>query len=456
MKKNFTSALVFFFIAMSLRIHGQDISSIVYQVEYSMNKGDWHEARKVITNYYKALPVSGATNAQIADKKELQRLEFRVDAVIRLEEASYAQISNRPTIKSCEEYLNTYPFGKYRIDVQWAKAKVLDTILSYTEFITQNPTSPFVSEARAKLVSFEEGSIDKARRNNTIFTYQEYLTNYPSGAYVKEAQQKIAEIKEEEAFKLAQSTNTVSAYERYLASYPSGKYAIDVQNTIEKTYLEAGNTYFLQKNWSSAVASYQTFVDKFPTSASRALAEQRIKTANLKIKLAPQSMTYLSFERDNLSQIGFGIGSFTKAGGGFYYKLRVTKDMFGRGGFLYTIDGDGYTSTPTESRLTNDVQYNNMGILMGFNFKIYNPISAYVGGGILNEALYYESDEYDFDTGGYKRTVWLKYTETQLTKFIGEAGIVANVLQKGIAKAGITYYEKKVYFHFGLGVKIGK
>ncbi|MFN3588581.1 MAG: tetratricopeptide repeat protein [Spirosomataceae bacterium] len=456
MRKKFIFILVLCVASTFFRLNAQEVTSVVYQVERFMNKGNWHEARNTITNFYKTLPTSGLSETQTSVRNELQRLEFRVDAVIRLEEASYAQISNQASMKECDVYLNTYPYGKYRVEVQWAKAKLLNTISGYTEFITLNPFSTLANDARTRLAAFEEGSIEKARKSNSIVAFQEYLSNYPSGIYVKEARQKVGEIKEEEAFKLAQSTNTVAAYERYLASFPTGKYALDVQNIIEKVYLEAGNTYFLQKNWSSAIASYQTLVDKFPSSSSRLFVEQRIKSANRKISFAPKSMTYLSFERDNLSQIGFGIGSFTKAGGGFYYKVRVTKDMFGRGGILYTIDEDGYTSTLTESRLTGDVQYNNMGILMGFNFKIYNPVSAYVGGGVLNEALYYESDEYEFGSGNYKRTVWLKYTETQLTKFIGEAGIVANVLQKGIAKVGITYYEKEVYFHFGLGVKIGK
>ncbi|MFN3783291.1 MAG: tetratricopeptide repeat protein [Spirosomataceae bacterium] len=456
MKKSFTIIFLLLFVSINSLVFAQEVTSVAYQVERFMNKGNWHEARKTITNFYKTLPVSGLTEEQAAEKKEVQRLEFRVDAVIRLEEASYAQISNQATIKDCDTYLATYPFGKYRVEVQWAKAKLVNTVSGYSEFISQNLTSSFAEEAKGKLASFEKGSIEKARSQNTAMAFQDYLNAYPTGIYAKEAQGKIVELREEEAFNLAQSTNTVAAYERFLVSFPTGKYALDVQNTIEKTYLEAGNTYFLQKNWPSAVASYQTFVDKFPSSSSRSFVEQRIKSANRKISFAPQSMTYLSFERDNLSQIGLGVGSITENGGGFYYKIRLTKDMFGRGGILYTVDGDGYTSTSTESRLTGDVQYNNMGILMGFNFKIYNPISAYVGGGVLNEALYYESDEYDFDTGSYKRTVWLRYTETQLTKFIGEAGIVANVLQKGIAKMGITYYEKEVYFHFGLGVKIGK
>lgn len=456
MRKNFTFLLVFFVASTFTRLHAQEVTSVGYQVEKLMNKGNWHEARKTITNFYKTLPASGLTEEQAAEKKEVQRLEFRVDAVIRLEEASYTQLSNQASIKECEIYLTTYPFGKYRVEVQWIRAKLLNTISAYTEFITLNPLSTLANDARTKLAAFEDSSIEKARKSNSVSTFQEYLNAYPTGVYAKEAQGKILELREDEAFKLAQSINTVSAYEQFLASFPAGKYALDVQNTIEKIYLEAGNTYFLQKNWSSAVASYQTFVDKFPSSSSRSFVEQRIKSANRKISFAPQSMTYLSFERDKLSQIGVGIGSLTESGGGFYYKIRLTKDMFGRGGILYTVDGDGYTSTSTESRLTGDVQYNNMGILMGFNFKIYNPVSAYVGGGVLNEALYYESDEYAFDTGSYKRTVWLRYTETQLTKFIGEAGIVANVLQKGIAKMGITYYEKEVYFHFGLGVKIGK
>jgi outer membrane protein assembly factor BamD (BamD/ComL family) len=456
MRKKFIFILVFFVASTFSRLNAQEVTSVVYQVERFMNKGNWHEARKTLTDFYKTLPVSGLSEAQISVRNELQRLEFRVDAVIRLEEANYAQISNQASVKECDVYLNTYPFGKYRVEVQWAKAKLLNTISGYTEFITLNPFSALANDARTRLAAFEEGSIEKARKSNSLVAFQEYLSNYPSGVYVKEAQQKVTELREEEAFKLAQSTNTIAAYERFLANYPTGKYASDVQNTMEKTYLDAGNAYFLQKNWSYAITSYQAFVDKFPSSSSRLFVEERIKSANRKISFAPQSMTYLSFERDNLSQIGLGIGAITKNGGGFYYKIRFTKDMFGRGGILYTIDGDGYTSTLTESRLTNDVQYNNMGIMMGFNFKIYNPISAYVGGGVLNEALYYESDEYEFGSGSYKRTVWLKYTETQLTKFIGEAGIMANVLQKGIAKAGITYYEKEVYFHFGLGVKIGK
>lgn len=59
MRKNFTFLLVFFVASTFTRLHAQEVTSVGYQVEKLMNKGNWHEARKTITNFYKSLPASG-------------------------------------------------------------------------------------------------------------------------------------------------------------------------------------------------------------------------------------------------------------------------------------------------------------------------------------------------------------------------------------------------------------
>ena len=45
----------------------------------------------------------------------------------------------------------------------------------------------------------------------------------------------------------------------------------------------------------------------------------------------------------------------------------------------------------------------------------------------------------------------MKNTDQQSYKFVGEGGVAINLLNRGILKVGISYYEKKMIPQFGLG-----
>jgi hypothetical protein len=88
---------------------------------------------------------------------------------------------------------------------------------------------------------------------------------------------------------------------------------------------------------------------------------------------------------------------------------------------------------------------------MGINIPVYNPLWLYIGGGVLNRGLYLEAKEYD-NSNNFLKTRWMKNTDQQSYKFVGEAGIAANILNKGIIKVGFSYYERKIIPQFGIGI----
>jgi hypothetical protein len=73
--------------------------------------------------------------------------------------------------------------------------------------------------------SRQESGWRDAAGEDSIAAYEQYLQEYPAGAHARKALARIAELKEQEAWALANRLRTPEAWQRYLGEWPTGRHA---------------------------------------------------------------------------------------------------------------------------------------------------------------------------------------------------------------------------------------
>ncbi len=97
----------------------------------------------------------------------------------------------------------------------FAAAQDADNIETYEQFLSENPTSRYRTQAEGRL---EELLLDAARAQADLAGFDAYLERFPKGALHEKA---IAE-RRAHLFDWADETDTSEAWEKYLAEYPTG------------------------------------------------------------------------------------------------------------------------------------------------------------------------------------------------------------------------------------------
>jgi len=96
---------------------------------------------------------------------------------------------------------------------------------------------------------------NKAKEINTIKAYQEFLQKYPQGDFSEKVRMILANME----FQLARQTNTIEAFEAYLTKYTDSEHSKEANNIL--TQLE-----FNQAIEINTPIAYKTFVEKYPKS----------------------------------------------------------------------------------------------------------------------------------------------------------------------------------------------
>jgi cell division septation protein DedD len=103
--------------------------------------------------------------------------------------------------------------GCSRQQSDWQKARGVNSIDSYEQFIKKYPASEFTAQAQARVKElYEERDWQKARDADTPAAYQEFLKAYPEGKWAEEARIRV------ENFSLAQAPSSAPS----APSAPSG------------------------------------------------------------------------------------------------------------------------------------------------------------------------------------------------------------------------------------------
>lgn len=83
----------------------------------------------------------------------------------------------------------------------------------------------FLAATLATGCSRQETGWRQAAKRDTVAAYEEYLGRFPAGAYSAEAHARILELREAEAWALAERVRAPEAWQRYLAAWPEGQHA---------------------------------------------------------------------------------------------------------------------------------------------------------------------------------------------------------------------------------------
>ena len=119
---------------------------------------------------------------------------------------------------------------------QYDNARKIDTISSYEEFLSKNPSGEYATLAQARI---EGLNFEKAKTENSISAYHSFIQLSNSELLKNYAKQRIETIYRN-SFLKAKEINSVEAYENYMTRYPKSNYLTDCNKRIE--YLEWSNT----------------------------------------------------------------------------------------------------------------------------------------------------------------------------------------------------------------------
>ena len=132
-----------------------------------------------------------------------EKAKYIQDNLAALENALYQKAVELNSIKACDEYLKTYPFGLHAEDVRNIK------------------------------MAIEDGPWVQTLQMNTREGYETYAHEYP-GKHTAEIAAKLEELKEDELWTGSCTKDTTESYQLYLSRYPQGKYAAEAQRRIEQ------------------------------------------------------------------------------------------------------------------------------------------------------------------------------------------------------------------------------
>lgn len=145
------------------------------------------------------------------DGRHVKEAKERID---NLDDDIWNSIKNSSAISidRLNSYKNRFPKGRHITeceekikDSEWISIQRENTIEAYQEFISKYPTSPHVSQAKARIKEIENDENDwqNACDKGSTYAYNEYMENHNDGLHVAEARKKV------EALKVNEITNNL-------------------------------------------------------------------------------------------------------------------------------------------------------------------------------------------------------------------------------------------------------
>lgn len=156
----------------------------------------------------------------------------------------------------------------------WDKARTLNSIKSYEEYLIEYPNSEFSDDAREKLdILYEQRDWENAKRKNTISEYESFIIQHPKSELKDIVLSNIKELKIKNEWRIVLNQNSIIGFENFLNKYPDSKYATIASEKLDK---------LLEKEaWSMAenlntIEGYEEFIINNSNSAFVNVANERI------------------------------------------------------------------------------------------------------------------------------------------------------------------------------------
>lgn len=171
------------------------------------------------------------------------------------------------------------------------KTKNIDSLNQFIQ--TYKSQTKYVEEA---IRIRDQISFDKAKGLNTIEAYQEYINNYPQALQVSQAKQWIkinsqkAKTKDEENdYESAKKENTLESFASFINKYPNSKYFNYAKERIEEFQYNQNISTF-------SIEELINFLTKYPLNSRHHFIYDTLKAQTLKY-LSYEGLTYISNNR---------------------------------------------------------------------------------------------------------------------------------------------------------------
>ncbi len=116
------------------------------------------------------------------------------------------------------------------------KARQVDTVQAYKEFLRKNPNSPERAQALRRL---DRLMYDRAVSADSIDSYSLYLQEFPRGRFRRRAKRR----REALSYRTARRRDRLKSYQEFLEQYPNGQYARDAKDRIELLFYQKAKRY---------------------------------------------------------------------------------------------------------------------------------------------------------------------------------------------------------------------
>lgn len=414
-----------------LTVVAQDrLKEVTNRLEYLIAIKDYQKAKKEITQFYASQPEQ-LTELNIVENYEVGRIERRVDSFIEYEDRVFSQVRSSKSISKCNDYLDDYPYGKYRDEVIKIKRELLE---------------------KEEKVDYE-----KAKNGSSEEVCRQYLAKYPSGKYRVEVNKLLVERIENNVYEKAKKENTIGAYERYIELYPYGKYATEANTIIGNAYIRFGNNHFDSKDYANAIAQYKKYLNKYPGGFRSAEAKTGIRKCER--ELNKRGANFLGLYYDKNTPYGLYFGGIKRKGASYYASLAINEDFLQTFNIDNTIDNQGITSKSILSNTFSPVQPNvvkigNFSISNGFAFPIYYPVWGYVGSGLAYVPYMQEYNVFNSFSSPPEKQFFRNTDKTEVLWYF-EGGLKVKLAKVAVLRYGIRYFADKSILHqWGLGFQL--
>ena len=265
-----------------------------------VTKTDTQEAyEKYATRYSAGIHIQ---EAQAALKEILRKIEEEKQRKIEEQEATWRSCQQSDSISDYQSYIAKYPKGRHaqeafsgidrirrkqeeiefrkKEEKLWGAFKQKGTIAAFEEYLKTYPSGRYVSDAKEEMAKIKEENLwNSVTRTDTQDAYERYAKKYSSGMHIQEARTAISDIcrktEEEKQRKLEEDRlwqsvkrrNTLEAHQEYASQYPSGLHIQEAQAAISEIHRKVEEKKREQETWlncqqNDSIPHYLSYIEK--------------------------------------------------------------------------------------------------------------------------------------------------------------------------------------------------
>lgn len=190
----------------------------------------------------------------------------------RLDDEEWSKAKRINTINSYRQYLERPTNERYRTEAQrlvdkledevdWSFAVKANTYAAYLAYQRNHPMGSHKADCSAHIAVFEDDRDWLGATNaSTLSIYEEYLLKHPNGKHSAEAQERIIEFRDDNKWNYAVNFDTVFAYSLYKSDYPKGRHIEECEKRLRYLTEEAMWERCVS---SDTIASYQDYLNSY-------------------------------------------------------------------------------------------------------------------------------------------------------------------------------------------------